>query len=391
MDTVYLIGPREPSGLSWLYNCFLCLGIKVHTVGARNGGHMWQLDGDRYVLNPVDDIQKKWAPVLSTKSHFDFRDDFEVQFGHTWPTGWQRGQKIIFFVRNPYDALLSRWRREANKVSFGDYLKVPDHTTLLDKVDNWNLFCEAWLKQKSRVDWHVVKFEDYRTNAEEALREVTKFLDIEFSDEEIANALSQSGFEVAKQAEDQYQPSTPSWLEVCDDVFQAYNRRKANGGPASQSNLDQTLQERNFILNRTANVCRDLGYPVSGTSLVAPSYLPQKAMLSFYRHLDIDEEWLNDVATFNMIDYLDDINALFINIRDVNTLFRSSADAWLYFGEVAALIAALQEMQGNYLSHFKNKENPTAKTVSSPSDTGFFFTLRKRFFRAVKRTLKGVS
>ena len=56
MNTVYLIGPREPSGLSWLYNCFLCLGIKVHTVGPRNGGHMWQLEGDRYILNPVDDL-----------------------------------------------------------------------------------------------------------------------------------------------------------------------------------------------------------------------------------------------------------------------------------------------------------------------------------------------
>lgn len=355
MNTVYLIGPHEPSGLSWLYNCFLCLGIKVHTVGPRNGGHMWQLDADRYVLNPVDDLQKKWAPTLSTTSHFNFRTDFEVQFGHIWPTGWQRGQKVIFFVRNPYDALLSRWRRDANKISFGDFIRLPDHTTLLDKVDNWNLFCEAWLKQKPRVDWHMVKFEDYRSNAEATLREVIKFLDIEFSDEEIADALSQSGFEAAKRAEDEYQPSTPPWLEVCDDVFYAYSNRKANGGPKSQSDLDQTVQERDFILKRTANVCRELGYSLSGASGI-PSYLPQKAMLSFYRHLDIDEDWLNDVATFNMIDYLDDISALFINIRDVDTLFRSCADSGLFFGEVAALIAALQEMQGKYLRHFQHHD-----------------------------------
>ena len=294
---------------------------------------------------------------MSTKSHFNFRTDFEVQFGHVWPTGWQRGQKIIFFVRDPYESLLSRWRRDANKISFGDYLRIPDHTTLLDKVDNWNLFCEAWLKQKPRVDWHMVKFEDYRSNAEETLREVIKFLDIEFSDEEIADALSQSGFEVAKRAENEYQPSTPPWLAVCDDVFHAYSNRKTNGGPKSQSDLDQTLHERDFIFKRTANVCRVLGYPVSGIS-PAPSYLPQKAMLSFYRHLDIGEEWLNDVATFNMTDYLDDIDALFINIRDVNALFRSSIGAGLVFGEVAALIAALQEMQGNYLNHFQSHNNP---------------------------------
>ena len=367
MNTVYLIGPREPSGLSWLYNCFLCLGIKVHTVGPRNGGYMWQLDGDRYVLNPVDDIQKKWAPVLSSKSHFDFRTDFEVQFGHIWPTGWQREQKIIFFVRNPYESLFSRWRRDANEISFGDFLRVPDHMTLLDKVDNWNLFCEAWLKQTPRVDWHLVKFEDYRSDAEEPLRDVIKFLDIEFSDEEIADALSQSGFEVAKRAEDEYQPSTPPWLQVCDDVFHFYNNRKVNGGPKSQSDLDQTMQERDFILKRTAKVCREFGYPVSGT-LSVPSYLPQKAMLSFYRHLDISEEWLNDVAIFNMIDHLDDIEALFINIRDVDALFRSSIDAGLVFGEVAALIAALQEMRGNYLSHFQDQNNPIAKRSSSLSD-----------------------
>jgi hypothetical protein len=127
------------------------------------------------------------------------------------------------------------------------------------------------------------------------------------------------------------------------------------------------MQERDFILKRTAKVCREFGYPVSGT-LSVPSYLPQKAMLSFYRHLDISEEWLNDVAIFNMIDHLDDIEALFINIRDVDALFRSSIDAGLVFGEVAALIAALQEMRGNYLSHFQDQNNPTAKRSSSLSD-----------------------
>jgi hypothetical protein len=54
------------------------------------------------------------------------------------------------------------------------FYDVPDHMTLLDKVDNWNLFCEAWLKQKPRVDWHLVKFEDYRSDAEETLRDVIK-------------------------------------------------------------------------------------------------------------------------------------------------------------------------------------------------------------------------
>ena len=49
-------------------------------------------------------------------------------------------------------------------------------------------------------------------------------------------------------------------------------------------------------------------------------------MLSFYRHLDIGEEWLSDVATFNVTDYLDDISGVYANPDNLSPLAVELAD-----------------------------------------------------------------
>lgn len=348
MRTVYLIGPREPSGLSWLYNCLLCLDIKVHYVHPRNNGEMWKLSNGKYTLNPVDDLQKKWAPILSKKESFSFRDDIQIQFDHIWPTGWQRGQKVVFFVRNPYDALYSRWKRDAQNISFLDFLNVPDHITLLNKIDSWHLFCEVWLAQREFLHWHLVRFEDYKTDAEKTLRQVLEFLELDYSDEAITFALTESSFEQAKLAEQAYEPILPTWLQVCDDVFPIYSKRKIN---RSGSNIvDQTPNEfeRQYVIERAAAVCSELGY-CNLQNNPATTYLPQQAMLSFYRHLDMPEEWFQDGEKFDFSIYINDLNNFFEYIRNPSYLLRTLENGGLIFGEVAALIAALQEMQGCYI------------------------------------------
>lgn len=389
MKTIYLISPREPSGLSWLYNCFLCLGIKTHYVHPRNGGEMWQLDGGEYVLNPVDDIQKKWAPILSKKSRFTFRDDFQVQFDHIWPTGWQRDQKIIFIVRNPYDSLSSRWMREANNISFAEFLKVPDHTTLLDKIDNWQLFCESWLARRNHTDWHLVRFEDYKRDAEETLRDVISFLDVEISDQEITYALSQSGVQEAKQAEESYQPTVPSWLRVCDDIFYAYKDRRVIGVGVNNPDSNDQGFERDYVMQRTANVCSEFGYLESAAYTASPSYLPQKAMLSFYRHLDMPEEWFGDCAEFDIHKYSTEIEKMFEYVRDVEILLHSIGQAGLIFGEVATLFATLQEMQKNYLKLAQPKQDIVIN--HTPESNKIYSCFSNRFFNIAQRILRAAK
>ena len=349
MKTVYLISPREPSGMAWLYNCLLCLDIKVHYVNPRNNGKMWVFSDGKYSLNPVDDLQKKWAPILTKKEKYEFRNDIQIQFDHIWPTGWQRNQKIIFCIRNPYDSLYSRFKRESRKISFREFLKLPDATTLLDKASTWNLFCEAWLSQRDCANLHIVKFEEYKNNANEVLRSVIAFLEINVSDEQIAFALSQSEFEMATCAEKFYKPTSPPWLKICDDVFFAYEHRKINRSSLLGDSLIIGDDERKYIGLKTSAVCHDLGYETVVGDQATLDYLPQKATLSFFTHLDMPKEWFSDCVDFNEEKYFSKFDELFLYIRDIEALLQLIEQTGLMFGEVAGLIAALQEMQGNYL------------------------------------------
>lgn len=353
MKTIHLISPPEPSGMSWLYNCFLSLGIKVHLVHSMNRGNMWLKSGKSFKLNPVDDIQKKWAPILSNKKLFKFRDDIEIQFGHTWPTGWQKNKIILFCVRNPFDTLFSSWKRNGNKITFKEYLNVPNHINLLNKIDNWNLFCEAWLHQKNETSLHLVRFEDYKKNAEKTLRNVLKFLNIKYTNKEIEFAISESEYKNASKAENNYVSQTPEWLKKCDDVFWGFYNRKVNLGTKNFQIPEKQTEEHKMIMSRTANVCNEFGYSNKAKNNKR-TYYPQKAMLSFYNHLDFNDKWFNETENFSIIDYSVEIEDIFKYIRDINSLLLIAKRAGLMFGEVAELINALQEFKGNYLKHFQN-------------------------------------
>ena len=90
--TIYMASPAEPSGASWLINCFLELGIKVsHRPIVANlwrGGdsaspadRLWQPTADgSYRLHPKAQILKKWLPALSRIECFSFREDIEIGY-----------------------------------------------------------------------------------------------------------------------------------------------------------------------------------------------------------------------------------------------------------------------------------------------------------------------
>lgn len=350
MKTIYLIGPPEPSGLSWLYNCFLCLGIKVQIPHPRNQFNMWIKTGTKYTLNPVDDMQKKWAPILSKKRCFQFRDDVQVHYGHDWPTGWQRKQSIIFFIRNPFDALFSSWKRNSKDISFGDYLRVRNHLNLLNKIDNWNLFCETWLKERNKTQWCQVRFEDYRRNPEKTLRNVLSFMNLSFSNEEISFALSESSYEEASKAENNYVMNVPEWLEVCDDVSANFSDLTINSGDKNEKTSYLYGAEHKLIMSQTVNVCNEFGYSQK-SKVKANDYFPQRALLSFFDHLNLCEDDQSANKDFDISQFKDEIHDIFSYVREISSLFAAAERAGLMFGEVAALIDALEEFKANYLRH----------------------------------------
>lgn len=274
---IYLISPREPSGATWLINCFLELGVKTYR---ETLGDMWTPSrGGGYTLNPVENHLKKWLPILSARETFDFRDDIEVEWAHQWPTHRHAGHRIIYFVRDPRDAIFSRYRRESPDMSFEEFLDFPDPHTLHDKIDTWSMFNELWLRQP---DIRFFRFEDYKSDARKTLEAILDYTGLQVTESELTVALENSTFEKAALAEKKYREDNP-------EDTQLINRASQVGGWKASD--DAACIAR--ITRQTACLLDLFGYEAR-QAVERTSYLPQAAVLGFYGQLTVTPDfWLN--------------------------------------------------------------------------------------------------
>lgn len=265
---IYLISPREPSGATWLINCFLELGLKTYR---ETLGDMWvPARGGGYTLNPVENHLKKWLPILSARETFDFRDDIEVEWAHQWPTRRHAGHRIIYFVRDPRDAIFSRYRRESPDLSFEEFLDFPDPQTLHDKIDTWSMFNELWLQQP---DVRAFRFEDYKSDARKTLEAILAYVGLRVNEAVLTQALENSTFEKAAHAEKKYREDNPQDAQLI-------NRASQVGGWKVSD--DAACIAR--ITRQTAGLLERLGYEAD-QAVARNSYQPQAAVLGFYRQL----------------------------------------------------------------------------------------------------------
>ena len=134
---VVIASPREPCGATWLINCFLELGILTYRGRQED---MWHVEGAKYFLIENENILKKWLPSLTRLEHFYFIEDIEVEWVHEWPTKRFDNCQIIFFFRDPRDALYSGYRRESPNMSYSEFLGFLNPVSLLDKVETFYFF-----------------------------------------------------------------------------------------------------------------------------------------------------------------------------------------------------------------------------------------------------------
>lgn len=268
---IYLPSPREPSGATWLINCLLELGIRTFR---ESPGGMWRREKTRWALNDHERVLRKWLPALSDHQSFAFRDDVEVQWMHEWRSGRHANSQIVYFVRDPRDALFSRYKREAPELSFAEFAAFPDVHTLLDKVVNWRLFNATWL---AHPQVSVVRFEDYKVDAEQTLANVLRAIGLQFSDGDIFRATQASTYERAAEAERSYRAENP-------EDSQLINRSgRAMGW--------QTGEVDGRVIARLESVCKPLlqrlGYPVS-TATLAPMLGRHVPRLRFFDDVILD-------------------------------------------------------------------------------------------------------
>lgn len=199
VKTVNLIGPIEPTGLSWLINCLIELNIKCSI-----DSQTWnQIEGE-FQLRPEKNMLRRWLPALSdTTRKFNFRNEIEVNWSHDWINQGVMENKTVFFTREPKTALFSGYKRlGTTELSFYDYLNEIDPQWLLNRMQIWNLFHGLWL---NHPEIKVFLFEDYKENAIETLKSVVEYLQIDgIQHQELVHAVEASSFEMAKKSEEKY-------------------------------------------------------------------------------------------------------------------------------------------------------------------------------------------
>lgn len=267
---IYLVSPREPSGATWLINCLLELGVMTYRYSPAG---MWRREGGRWLLNPQERVLRKWLPALSDHEHFAFREDLEVQWMHEWYTDEYTAHEVLYFVRDPRDALYSRYKREAPRLSYREFAAFPDVYTLLDKVTNWWLYTSTWLMHP-RLS--VCRFEDYKADAATTLAQVLDTLQMHYDSARIEDAVRSSTFERAAAAEAAYRAERPEDTQLINRSGQP-KEWLAGGMDAA-------------VLERIEGGCGDLlsrfGYPHAGAAPGRPALGRHAARLDFFSRIE---------------------------------------------------------------------------------------------------------
>lgn len=370
-----LISPREPSGATWLINCLLELGIKTYR--RQDPDWMWlRQDDGTFILNPEERILKKWLPVLSRKSSFVFRHDIEVQWSHEWPVSDYTDLPVIYFVRDPRDAIYSRFKREAPKVSFWEFIQVPSPDTLLNKIDNWILFNLCWLKH-CRIN--VFKFEDYKTDAAKTLKGVLSFVDFSPPEGLFLSALSESSSDKARAAELEYKKRNKSDNQLINRAGAPAEWKKVLNGPDKMTMLE-VEKRTNLLLSR-------FGYESNQLNQYSPdpAVHPGLDVLPFYSQLDEDakstfREYENAVSSTK---YLSEFVSK-LNKRTMDSYELLSFERELLLSNLALLFKSAGE----------NRLYEKVRGLMSVSDnapSGALNVLRQLIPPAFKNLIKGRS
>lgn len=266
---VLLVSPREPSGVSWIINCLLELGIRVDLqptvdqifgVGRQPASAMWLPEAEsRWRLHPRASALQKWLPFLSRGETFAFRDVPPVLHVQRLPLQNEVHGPVVLFVRDLRDALHSLYRRQQPALTWTEFVNWPQAETLLDAIDYWRLFMESWLAQSPLF---VGRFEDYKSDAVTLLTRVLQFLEHDVPSAEIAGATNRSSYAAAVAAEQRYRERHPHDQQVV-------NRAGRVGEWESLPDLQPTMLEMEC---RAGRLLTRLGYRVQQNDSATDSW-----------------------------------------------------------------------------------------------------------------------
>lgn len=253
-EDVHLVSPWAPSGVAWLLNALLELGVPIFRDVTRP---TWLASGSRFRLSPHEDDLKRHLPSLSSDDGFAFRTELRVRWSHEWPIGTNQSAPIILLVRDPADALVSLHRRFHEGLPIGRFLTEPskpmyapaDFLPGLARADEWALFVMLW--QQTMADRVLlIRFEELKTEPLRELRRIARHLGLDATDRDLVWAAEQSSFERARAAEDRFIAERPTM-----------NKYRANhSGKLGESRSVLAIEDWQCLAGLPAKALASLGY-----------------------------------------------------------------------------------------------------------------------------------
>lgn len=207
--TFDVVSPELPCGVAWLANCFLELNIPVWHPWNIEINNEWQrLAPFHYQYNAKCEPWKQTLPALHYLRKFQFNSESVACFRHQWPLAYEKRRPLVFFVRDPRDALYSHWRRAIHNdpafyLSFEAFIHSPYYHYPITFGEYQLRFLQLWKNYLSKSDHLIVRFEDYKADARQTLCKVLDFLRIKAGEDQVNQALACSDFSVLKRVEDQ--------------------------------------------------------------------------------------------------------------------------------------------------------------------------------------------
>ena len=210
-----IVSPPFSCGVAWLVNVLLELDIKTTNVGF--GQNHWSLEHDFTPIGSEALKHLKWhLPILHRQEKFVFKADREVFWEHRLDFVNQGDRKTILFIRDPRDAIYSMYYRNYREhYPFEVYLKRqdvwPDHFPGLFELppfETFTFFVFFWMTMGRFMPVKIVNFKDTKVIPLKTAQEILDYLEIDRTNQEVEEAVTNSSFENAKRAMDEMQKET---------------------------------------------------------------------------------------------------------------------------------------------------------------------------------------
>lgn len=202
----------------------------------------------QYLLISPTNCGRTWLRFMLGKSfqlHFNFPEDMKLfylyGFSEMSPTipsiksshekyrgySYYRYRRIIFLVRDPRDAVISRyfwWHKKANyrPMNLFNYIKQKG-------LDYYISFYNEWMQhQDETMGFLVIRYEDLRKDTYTELKKIINFLGLNIPDKTIGDSIEYASFKNMRKMEAKGQSKTLSPGDYQNTEF--YKTRKGKVG-----------------------------------------------------------------------------------------------------------------------------------------------------------------